>query len=621
MLNVTIQSTDNWGTAGNGLMTITNTGSDIENWSVKFTANNFTVSQFWNFDMTKESNTYNVTGLSWSSSLKAGAEINSAFAYNGSDVNLDVHIIEPVPSEPVPSEPVPSEPVPSEPVPSEPVPSEPVPSEPVPSEPVPREPVPSEPKTNKKLFGYYPEWGIYGRNFQPYHIPADKLTHVMYAFMVCNPSPEDFEILKNGYAFPLNPYYPDRPEGTLTTHDEFAALQKNQQGASGNIGSLKVLKENNPHLKIIISVGGWSLSWNLSKIAADPVKRNTFITSAVDFLITHGFDGIDIDWEFVGVMGPAYNHVDPESDGPNFIHLVKELRAEMDSKSPNKHLEITAATGTDPKVIANYLGSEPYLDYLLLMTYDYFGAFSDGGHHSGFHLNPNQPNPPEGFYTEAAIENALNIGYPAEKIAIGSPLYARGWSKLDTTTNEPIFGKNIGVPGNTYSGTNGQAGVTSWRHLKDELGQNGLEEFYDHVAQAPYAHNSQTGETWTYENPKSAQYKAQYVLNHNLAGMVFWDLSDDSRDGDRSILDAINVTLTPTEPVEPTPTEPVEPTPTEPVEPTPTEPVEPTPTEPVEPTPTEPVEPTPTENGLFLVNRTGKDIILKSGESLKLRIE
>ena len=33
-----------------------------------------------------------------------------------------------------------------------------------------------------KVVGYYIEWGIYGRDYQPMDIPGDKLTHINYAF-------------------------------------------------------------------------------------------------------------------------------------------------------------------------------------------------------------------------------------------------------------------------------------------------------------------------------------------------------------------------------------------------------------------------------------------------------
>lgn len=40
-------------------------------------------------------------------------------------------------------------------------------------------------------------------------------------------------------------------------------------------------------------------------MAADPAKRAIFVNSAVNFLITYGFDGFDFDWEYPANRGGA----------------------------------------------------------------------------------------------------------------------------------------------------------------------------------------------------------------------------------------------------------------------------------------------------------------------------
>ena len=78
------------------------------------------------------------------------------------------------------------------------------------------------------------------------------------------------------------------------------------------------LKERNPELKTLVAVGGWSFgSGNFSAMAADHVMRSKFVTSAVAFLRQHGFDGLDLDWEYPGLRGGS------ASDRDNFVLLCK----------------------------------------------------------------------------------------------------------------------------------------------------------------------------------------------------------------------------------------------------------------------------------------------------------
>ena len=68
------------------------------------------------------------------------------------------------------------------------------------------------------------------------------------------------------------------------------------------------LKEKNPDLKVLFSVGGWTAGgWIFSQMASTAENRHKFIISLVHFLNHFGFDGVDLDWEYPawdGVAGP-----------------------------------------------------------------------------------------------------------------------------------------------------------------------------------------------------------------------------------------------------------------------------------------------------------------------------
>jgi chitinase len=53
-----------------------------------------------------------------------------------------------------------------------------------------------------------------------------------------------------------------------------------------------LLKKANRHLKVSISIGGWSWSTNFAVVAESPEKRARFIETAVKLVADLGLDGI-----------------------------------------------------------------------------------------------------------------------------------------------------------------------------------------------------------------------------------------------------------------------------------------------------------------------------------------
>lgn len=85
--------------------------------------------------------------------------------------------------------------------------------------------------------------------------------------------------------------------------DTYAIVPMDDQTPTSLFSDTTNLKLINPGLKVFISVGGWTFSDNgtvtqplLGEISRDAGKRRQFADQIIDFMVTYGFDGIDLDW-------------------------------------------------------------------------------------------------------------------------------------------------------------------------------------------------------------------------------------------------------------------------------------------------------------------------------------
>src|SRR5579863_9546409 len=94
-----------------------------------------------------------------------------------------------------------------------------------------------------------------------------------------------------------------------------------------NFAQLTALRNANPRLTVLVSVGGWLWSQNFSDMALTAASRRVFEDSAMEFLARYDLDGLDIDWEYPGL--PGAGHPYRAEDKQNFTALLAELRARL----------------------------------------------------------------------------------------------------------------------------------------------------------------------------------------------------------------------------------------------------------------------------------------------------
>ena len=178
---------------------------------------------------------------------------------------------------------------------------------------------------------YFPEWGIYSRDYQIADVPADQLTHLIYAFAQIDSTGR--VALFDGYAATDKRFSDPRDAvgGVADRYDYPAGDAQANQTVFGNFNQISELKQLHPNLRTNIAIGGWTLSGNFSTSLDSAAERSLFTDSVISFLKTYPmFDGVDFDWEYPGGGGLAGNSASP-ADGLNYTATLKLLREKLNS--------------------------------------------------------------------------------------------------------------------------------------------------------------------------------------------------------------------------------------------------------------------------------------------------
>ncbi|MEE2830649.1 MAG: glycoside hydrolase family 18 protein, partial [Myxococcota bacterium] len=364
-----------------------------------------------------------------------------------------------------------------------------------------------------RVIGYFPSWAVYGRDFHVSDIPAEHLSHILYAF--ANVSTAGECILGDPYA-DIDKFY----EGD--SWDE-GALR-------GSFNQLLLLKESHPHLKTQLSVGGWTWSGNFSSAASTAAGREAFASSCVALARIYGFDGLDIDWEYPVEGGLPSNGTSPD-DRENYTLLLQEIRNQLNAAeiTDGKDYLLTIASTASPNYIPNLEPAQLalVLDWINVMTYDFHGAWEQQtGLHAPLYSVPGDPSTLAAELTvDAAITTFLAAGVPAEQLVVGVPFYGRGWSGV-AATNDGLFQPAPTVPMGTW-----EAGVFDYVDLMNNY-VTPATRFWEPGGQVPWFFDPATGVMISYEDTESAAIKANYVLDNNLGGVMFWELSADTADAE-----------------------------------------------------------------------------------------
>jgi chitinase len=321
-----------------------------------------------------------------------------------------------------------------------------------------------------KVIGYYTGNAEAVRKY-----PVEKMTHIIYSFL---------KLQNDSLSF--------------SNDEQRKTLQQ-----------LVELKKQYPHLKIMVSIGGWGGCASCSGLFASAEHRGNFAKSTVALFKKYNIDGLDLDWEYPAIEGYP-GHAWDKSDKNNFTELVKALRTEMGSD-----FLLSFAAGGFTKYLQESIdwgAVMPQVDFVNLMTYDLVNGYSQvTGHHTLLYdYRPEQES------TRKCVEWLLNKNVTPGKLIVGAAFYARVW--------EHVENKDHGL----YQAGKFLQGVAYKDFATYFSDSSGYKYFWDKKAMAPFQYSASKKLFATFDDKHSIREKAKFIRSKKLGGMMFWELSEDA---------------------------------------------------------------------------------------------
>lgn len=344
---------------------------------------------------------------------------------------------------------------------------------------------------------YISTWAVYRKGAASYsldHFDPKLCTHAIYAFA-------GLDVEKNA----------------IKSLDPWQDLKENY--GKGGYEKLIGMRSANPHLKVLIAIGGWNEgSENYSNLAANAERRQVFVKNALEFVKQYNFDGLDLDWEYPTQRGGK------PYDRENFVSLVKELSQQF----KRNNLLLTSAIGAGKDTIDSAYDIKTlskYLDFLHIMCYDYNGSWNRK-------IGPNAPlQSRDVLNVEYTIEHLLALGAPSNKIVLGLPFYGRTFV---TNSKQAKIGDDSDDKGFAGPSTN-ENGFMGYNEVCEALKQKPTEwnVSWDPEASEAIATIMDGDKTRVviYDNCRSMANKVRFAIRQNLGGLMIWSVDTDDFNG------------------------------------------------------------------------------------------
>jgi len=262
-------------------------------------------------------------------------------------------------------------------------------------------------------------------------------------------------------------------------------------------------------VRMLISLGGWGWDKQFAAIVSKPEAEDRYVKSILAIVDEFDYDGIDLDWEYP----------DTREEVVGFERLSRRFRKQLDELGQKKgrHLFQTMAASSNPPTL-KWLTNDVLLetmDWVNVMTYDYAGDWTPyAGHHSPLFASSKQPGTPRS--TELTLKYLVDRGLPAQKLAVGLPLYGKGFAVSEPYASTKDAATRGRVPrGGGYSNIAKLIKDESWTRRWDDETKN------------PWAIAPDGSAVIGYDDAESISLKTEWAMKQGFRGVFFWQIGGD----------------------------------------------------------------------------------------------
>ncbi|KAI0714386.1 glycoside hydrolase superfamily [Cerioporus squamosus] len=326
-----------------------------------------------------------------------------------------------------------------------------------------------------------------------------------------------------------DPWYPDNIPAAGYTHLNYAfasidpitfAVVPASDSDIDQYRSFTDLKQANPNLKTYISIGGWAFNdpptqHVFSDMSSTEANRQAFANSLVQFLVTYGFDGVDIDWEYP----VACERGGVPADTVNMVAMFRTVRTTFSASGHSFGLTFTAPSSYWYLQHFDLLGLLSYADWVNLMSYDLHGVWDAKdvfiGNIVQAHTNLTE--------IEQTVGLFQRVGVPLDRIVLGLGFYGRSFQLSDASCSRPGCPFNGPAPGGACTAADG---TLSYAEIQDILTRGGLSPVYDTDAQVKYL--VYDTDNWvSYDDKDTFTAKVNWAKGAGFGGLMIWSADQD----------------------------------------------------------------------------------------------